>query len=126
MSKLGRPVLLALAAAIAALGIIAGATIDGGDDDAVVTVPAPIGSPVADDGPATEATIEAEDGIGTAEARRVGAAAVAAAGGGTVVEISRSDDPGETYEVEVITDRGEIDIALDDNLKRVANEAYDD
>ena len=64
--------------------------------------------------------------LGKTEARRVGRAAVKAAGGGTVVEIDRSDDPGETYEVEVLTARGEIDIALDQNLQRVQNLAYDD
>ncbi len=59
--------------------------------------------------------------------RRVADAAVAAVGGGTVVEVSRSDDPGETWEVEVMTPgRGEVDVALDAGLRRVPNAAYED
>ena len=64
--------------------------------------------------------------LGGSERERVGNAATEAVGGGTAVEVETSDDPGETYEVEVLTARGEIDIALDQNLQRVQNLAYDD
>jgi hypothetical protein len=61
-----------------------------------------------------------------AELDRVQRAAVEIAGGGTVSDVDRSDDLGEAYEVEVLTDVGEVDIALDGNLERVPNLRYDD
>jgi len=82
-----------------------------------------ITAPVADD----DVVVDADDvPLGKAEADRVAKAAVAAAGGGAVTEVNRSDDPGEAYEVEVLTDSGEVDVALDSDLKRVSNSAYDD
>ena len=140
MKHLGWPAILAIAVVgivLAGLGgaLIANATSD--DDD---SEPAAAALPTADaavtrEAPASPSTGQAQPVVvvddddmplGKAEARRVGRAAVKAAGGGTVVEIDRSDDPGETYEVEVLTARGEIDIALDQNLHRVQNLAYDD
>jgi hypothetical protein len=48
------------------------------------------------------------------------------AGGGVVTDIDRSDDIDEAYEVEVVSDAGEIDIALNDRFERVPNLRYDD
>lgn len=53
------------------------------------------------------------------DARRAGEAAVSAAGGGSVESVERSDDPGETYEIEVIRSGREIDVALDENFSTV-------
>lgn len=61
-----------------------------------------------------------------AESDRVRRAALELAGGGTVTDVDRSDDLGEAYEVEVLTDVGEVDIALNRNLERVPNLRYDD
>jgi hypothetical protein len=140
MKHLGWPAILALAVVgivIAGIGgaLIANATSDDGDDseqaaaalsaaDSTTIRKAPM-SPATDQ--AQSVVVESDDvPLGKTEARQVGRAALQAAGGGTVVEIGRSDDPGEAYEVEVLTARGEIDIALDQNLHRVQNLAYDD
>jgi len=141
MKHLGWPAMLALAVVgivLAGLGgaLIANATNDDDDDSepaTAATLPAAEEAAIQA-GPAAPANqpdrivvVDDDDlPLGKAEARRVGEAAVKAAGGGTVTEVGRSDDPGETYEVEVLTERGEIDIALDQNLNRVQNLAYDD
>lgn len=134
---------VALIAAGIVIAALAGALIatalsgddDGGDDDdriALATSDTPaVDTEVADaQTPAPDAddvVVDADDvPLGKAEADRVAKAAVAAAGGGTVTEVSRSDDPGEAYEVEVLTDAGEVDVALDEQLKRVSNSPYDD
>jgi len=63
-----------------------------------------------------------ETGVDGAERDRVGAAATEAVGG-TVVDVETSDDPGETYEVEVRLDDGsEVDVALDEDLAVLAEE----
>jgi hypothetical protein len=140
MKNLGWPAMLALAVVgivLAGLGgaLIANATNDEEDPGEVATtIPAAATTTTAEApkaqaaGTDTQAATVIDDDVplGKAEAQRVGKAAVKVAGGGTVTEIGRSDDPGETYEVEVLTDRGEIDIALDQNLNRVQNLAYDD
>ena len=146
MKHLGWPAMLALAVVgivLAGLGgaLIADATNDDDDDDPEQAAGAlPADAVAIREAPATSAppaspanrahrvvVIDGDDmPLGKVEARRVGAAAVRAAGGGTVTEIDRSADPGETYEVEILTERGEIDIALDQNLNRVQNLAYDD
>ena len=65
--------------------------------------------------------------ISDSDANRVSKAALAIAGGGTVTDLDRSDDPGEAWEVEVTKDDGsELDVALDENLNRVENTSYDD
>lgn len=71
---------------------------------------------------------EGRDDLGARDGRfrRVAEAARAAVGGGTVSEVDRSDDPGESWEVEVITRRGEVDVALDAELRRIPNAAYED
>src|SRR5688500_3254505 len=63
--------------------------------------------------------------LGSEQGARVRAAALAITGGGRVVEIDRSEDPGEAYEVEVVRDGREIDVALDAQLRRVPNVRYD-
>lgn len=131
MSKLAVTVVAAVALGVAALGGALIATAAGDDDDdattTFVTAPPPDAPPAVARPEIGDSTVDADDvPLGMAEARRAGDAAVAAVGGGTVTDVSRSDDPGETYEVEVLTDRGEIDVALDQNLDRVRNYAYED
>ena len=60
------------------------------------------------------------------EERRASAAALKVTGGGTVAELDRSDDRGEAYEVEVIKDGREHDVALDADFQPVPNRRYDD
>ena len=58
--------------------------------------------------------------------RRASAAALRVTKGGTVAELDRSDDPGEAYEVEVIKDGREYDVALDADFRPVPNRRYED
>ena len=53
------------------------------------------------------------------EADLAGAAALKIAGGGTVTEVERADDPGEAYEVEILKDGTEVDVTLDRDLRPV-------
>lgn len=131
MSKLAVAVVAAVALGVAALGGALIATAAGDDDDdattTFVTAPPPEAPRAGARPEMGDSTVDVDDvPIGRAEARRAADAAVAAVGGGHVTDVSRSDDPGETYEVEVLTDRGEIDVALDQNLNRVRNYAYED
>lgn len=72
-------------------------------------------------------TVEADDQpISNSEADKVAKAALDIAGGGTVTDLDRSDDPGEAWEIEITQGATEIDIALDENLDRVQNTSYDD
>jgi len=88
--------------------------VDMDDSDDVNDTPDPVTDP--DDQP-----------ISDSEANHVSKAALVIAGGGTVTDLDRSDDPGEAWEVEVTTDDGsELDVALDENLNRVENTPYDD
>ncbi|UUW88221.1 PepSY domain-containing protein [Pimelobacter simplex] len=60
------------------------------------------------------------------ERDRVETAAVTAAGGGKAVDVEKSDDRGEAYEVEVrLEDGREVDITLDDDLRVVERDADD-
>jgi len=136
-------------AALIAVGIVAalgGAAIaqavDGDDDDETTEtvimsqpdVPADSAAPSNSnsapvDGGIDQAqqTVDADDQpIAPDEAKRVANAAIEAAGGGSVTDLDRSDDPGEAWEVEVVRDGVEIDIALDEQLNRVENSSYDD
>jgi hypothetical protein len=133
MSKVGWPVAVAIVVATLVVGGLVGALIASGDDDGKETVavaPAATTPPAVEQPPAeqtTEVTIDSDDApLGRDEAKRAGAAAVRAVGGGTAIEVDRSDDPGEAYEVEVLTDQGEVDVAFDENLRRVDNVPYDD
>ena len=60
------------------------------------------------------------------EERRASAAALKVTGGGTISELDRSDDRGEAYEVEVIKDGREHDVALDEDFRPVPNRRYGD
>ena len=60
------------------------------------------------------------------EERRASAAALKVTGGGTIAELDRSDDRGEAYEVEVIKDGREQDVALDADFQPVPNRRYGD
>lgn len=64
--------------------------------------------------------------LSATETDRAVAAALEITGGGTVVEVDRSDDPGEAYELEVVKDGREIDVALDGEFRGVPNRRYDD
>ena len=133
MKKLGTTTVALIIAGLLITGL-AGALIAtslGDDDDDEQVVVTTSASPGAATEPTTVAdttvAIDPEDEpLTPAEANRVAKAAIRAAGGGTVAELDRSDDPGEAYEVEVHTDMGEVDIALDENLQLVSNTAYDD
>jgi hypothetical protein len=117
-----------LLAAVAALVVAAGAgaltfaALTGERELEVVTLgggdapPAPGGEPVEAD----------ERPLFPEEQRRARAAALEVTGGGTVSELDRSDDPGEAYEVEVIKDGREHDVALDLDFEPVPNRRYDD
>jgi hypothetical protein len=86
-----------------------------------------VGSPLRDRGSWQSGGIDPEDRrLGEPELERIRSAALAIAGPGTVTEVDRSDDLGEAYEVEIVTERGEVDVALDRNFERVPNLRYDD
>jgi hypothetical protein len=71
--------------------------------------------------------VDADDvPLSKSELDRAEAAALRIAGGGVVTDVDRSDDIDEAYEVEVVTDTGEVDIALNDRFERVPNLRYDD
>lgn len=71
-------------------------------------------------------TATASNDVRGGERDRVGAAAIRAVGGGTVIEVETSDDRGEAYEVEVRLDDGsDMDVALDHELEVVSREADD-
>lgn len=77
--------------------------------------------------PTPDGRVEADDRpLWPEEARQARAAALRVTNGGTVSEADHSDDPGERYEVEVVKDGREYDIALDVDFKPVPNRRYDD
>lgn len=77
--------------------------------------------------PMPEVAVERDEGaLWPEEERRARAAALRVTSGGAVSEVDRSDDPGEAYEVEVIKDGREFDIALDLDFRQVRNRRYDD
>ena len=122
---------MVLAAVVIALvaGFFIGREVVGDDDDdeRVVRIstedPAPAGG-----GPTGQSLSVDDDGqtITDDEIRAIGEAATKAVGGGQVSDIERSDDPGEAFEVEVVVDGQEVDVALDENLKRVPNQRFSD
>lgn len=137
MSKKSWLVSVAALVAAAALGAAVALVATNDDDESeptTVAVPTAVAAPDAaittrerQSEPPPPVAVEADDvALGRAEAARVSKAALAIAGGGTITDIGRSDDPGEAYEVEVQTSAGEVDIALDDKLERVPNRSYDD
>ncbi len=124
--------------AVAVAGLATFAYLGQADDDEVGVVGLPAaatgsdqsaggrGSDPDQSGQAAVSSDPEDQPLGPAEFDRVVAAALEIAGGGTVTDVDRSDDLGETYEVEVVTDAGEVDIAFDENLNRVPNLRYDD
>jgi hypothetical protein len=131
MSKTGWIVLVAAGLVAGLSGGVLLASGDGEDKNAAPPPAAATASRGAagEPGPGTGASapVDPDDvPLRPREQRRVERAALALAGGGTVTEVDRSDDPGEAYEVEVVTGRGEIDVALDQDLRRVDNNRYDD
>ena len=139
--KLGIPGAALIAAAVIAaalVGALLATALDGeGEDDGDAVVLTTTAAPAAatqstdDDGDDDDVNVNPvidhdEQPLSPAEADRVARAALRITGGGTVTELGRSDDPGEAYEVEVQTDAGEVDIALDADLNRVSNNPYDD
>lgn len=125
---------VALVAIVLAAGAFGALIASGGDSDDAdpITFGGPAAStPTAEQTPPTQASptepVDADDApIPAAEIKAIEAAALKFAGGGSVTEIDRSDDIGEAFEVEVMTNAGEVDVALDDNLERVTNLRYDD
>lgn len=64
----------------------------------------------------TTAPIDPDDLQGE-ELQKASDAAIAAAGGGTVTDAERSDDPGHAFDVEVrLADGSEVDVDLDANF----------
>ncbi len=135
---------VALVSVVAAVGITLAVTSGDDDDDddateivqtadttddgfATPTQDAPVTDADDFDDTADPVTDVDDQPISNAEADRVSKAALAIAGDGTLTDLDRSDDPGEAWEVEVTMDDGsELDVALDENLKRVENTSYDD
>ena len=111
----------ALVGAAAVLALVAGAAaLVLGEDDAL---PPPV------------MLMDPASGVGVADDKvpltreefsRAIQAALGLTGGGKVVEVDRSDDPGEAYELEVVRDGREVDVALDERFRVVPNRRYDD
>lgn len=125
-----RRLLLPIALGVGAL-LTAGAITVGGfavaaelaDDDDDDRAPAASTSPqTTQSGDATsgrdDRVTDIDDRVTDQEFAAVSAAALAAAGAGTVTEIDRSDDPGEAWEVEVFLENGdEVDVELADDYR---------
>jgi len=138
MSKLGTPIVVLIGVVAVAIVIVAGVVANGAlsddDDDPVVIAPTASALPEAsDDQPASASqadvtgTTDADDvPLSQGEMDRAEKAAIEIAGGGSVTDMDRSDDLGEAYEVEVLTDAGEVDVALDEKFERVPNQPYED
>jgi hypothetical protein len=125
-----RSVLIALAAVLA-VGLVAGgaAIAASGDEDEGVLIEAvpTTGQDVVEVEAEDDAVADPEDvPLTQREIDQASSAALDLAGGGTVTEVDRSDDLGEAFEVEVLTDRGEIDVALSSEFERVPNLRFDD
>lgn len=125
-----RPILIGVGSAVAvlALGLGGFALADelSDDDDRVVITSsdrpvtpsdAPSTSPSSNGGSSDDdAPISPEDYAA------VSAAALAAVGGGTVTDVSRDDDPGKAWEVEILLDNGdeaEVELAADLAVLRI-------
>lgn len=110
---------------VAAAGIFVGYLLAGPEDERMVDVSA--GRAAKLDAKAGSQVVVDDRGakIPDSQVKRAVAAALAATGGGVATEIERSDDPGEAYEVEVVRDGVEIDVALDEQLRRVRNERFE-
>lgn len=120
------PGLAALAMAAAGGGLLALALDDDDDDEIPAIVVATTTPPVPTGRTASDAVDADDQPLSATEADRVTAAALRITGGGTITELDRSDDPGETYEVEVVKDGREIDLAFDASFRRVPNRRYEE
>ena len=119
--------LAVLAGLVAIAGIAIGVLISQPGDDGEIEVN--VSPAVTSDGTRFQGPVRVEDGgrpISDALVRRISRAAGKSTGGGTVIEIERSDDPGEAFEVEVLRSGSEIDVALDQALRRVTNQHFSD
>jgi hypothetical protein len=124
--KLAALVALPVAVVCALLGAVAVGAWDEEPETVTTVVPTDAGRGAAEAGPAVVA-IEADDRpLTDAELDRASSAGLRIVGGGTVTDVDRSDDLGEAYEVEVMTETGEADVALDERFRRVPNLRYDD
>ena len=87
---------------------------DRDDDDSLGAdaTPTPVAGSDRDD--SVDDSTRGDDDLTGADYDRAAAAALAAAGGGTVTDADRSDDAGVAYEVDVRLDDGtEVDVDLD-------------
>jgi hypothetical protein len=66
---------------------------------------------------------DSEGGVTGPQAERAIRAALEATGGGTANAVERDTENGATWEVEVSTDRGTVDVRLDDQYRIVVIEA---
>ena len=117
------PIALGVGALLAAGAItvggfaVAGELADDNDDDRT-----PVASTDGSSDAPSAPIVDRDDQVTDEEARQVTEAAIAAAGGGTVTDIDRSDDPGEAWEVEVLLDNGDevdVELAADYSVVRV-------
>lgn len=111
---------------VAAGALIGALLVSGGDDEEIAPIVFGSSTPAAVEAGAAGVPDPDDVPIAAGEIQRIEAAALRVTGGGTVTEIDRSDDAGEAFEVEVVTDAGEVDVALDHNLRRVPNLRYDE
>ena len=128
MSKRTWMVIGAVVLALAA-GFVIGQTVLGDDDDDERVVRISTDSTDSPAGTPAETSLSVDDSgetITDEEIKAISRAASDAVGGGEVTDIERSDDPGEAFEVEVVKDGQEIDVALDDQLNRVPNQRFTD
>ena len=113
--------ILALGALVAGIAIAAG----GGDGTQAGNPPASESRTDDDDGPG-----EAEDSdesLTGSPAERAGAAALAATGGGTLLEVERGDDGASAYEVEIRRADGSVaEVLLDRSFNVLRTVAGDD
>src|SRR5690349_5502292 len=126
MKAAGLGALAAIATVALGVGLVLAL---GGDDDDGDSDETAVIRTVEETGPASvpEGTPDPDDvPISPGELGRVAEAAERHVGGGRAVDVERSDDPGEAFEVEVWTERGEVDVALDEQLDRVPNAPYED
>lgn len=98
----------AFAALAAGIAVAAG----GGNDDS--QSPASVAQSGTDDGERDGEAQDSEAPVAGSPAEKAAEAALAATGGGTVLEVERGDAPDAAYEVEVRTSEGRVvEVTLD-------------
>jgi uncharacterized membrane protein YkoI len=116
---------LAVIALVGGVGVLAADALD--DDELPEVVTLQDGSAPESPAATPEPALDRDDRpLSPSQETRATAAALKVTNGGTVAELDRSDDPGEAYEVEVIKDGREYDVALDTEFRPVPNRRYDD